>query len=168
MNHVESTELAKIMSSSIAPVFLITGIAGILSAMSLRYGRVVDRARTLLREGPKLYQKELGNDHLHRELRTLYRRARILRVAIIAEVASIFCVSLTIFVMFFALSFGIDVLFGPQILFISSLLCLMVGLGLFIHDYALSLSCIENDMNARSDVDLQIGAGSSLFSDRKP
>ncbi|RZA12042.1 MAG: DUF2721 domain-containing protein, partial [Proteobacteria bacterium] len=143
---VQSTELAKIMSSSIAPVFLITGIAGILSIMSLRYGRVIDRIRTLLREGPKLYQKELGSDHLHTELRTLYRRARILRVAIITEVASIFAISLTIFAMFFSLSFAIDVMFGPQFLFVASLILLMVGLALFIQDYALSLSCIENDM----------------------
>ena len=43
----DSSELAKLMSASIAPVFLITGIAGKLSTMSLRYGRVIDRIRTL-------------------------------------------------------------------------------------------------------------------------
>lgn len=165
INHVESSELAKIMSASIAPVFLITGITSILSIMSLRYGRVVDRIRTLLREGPKLYQKEIGNDHLHRELRTLYRRARILRIAIITEVASIFAISLTIFAMFFSLSFGIDVMFGPQILFVASLLCVMVGLALFIHDYALSLSCIENDMDVRSGLDVHLEQAKPLFQD---
>ncbi|MBC7661985.1 MAG: DUF2721 domain-containing protein [Chitinophagaceae bacterium] len=163
MNHVESAEIAKMMTSSIAPVFLITGIAGILSIMSLRYGRIIDRIRTLLREGPKLYQKELGNEHLHRELRTLYRRARILRVAIITEVASIFAISLTIFAMFFSLSFGVDVMFGPQFLFIASLLCLMIGLGLFIQDYALSLDCIENDMGVRSDMNVGQEASRSMF-----
>lgn len=167
MNHVQSSELARIMASSIAPVFLITGIAGILSIMSLRYGRVIDRIRSLLREGPKLYQRELGNDHLHRELRTLYRRARILRIAIITEVASIFAISLTIFAMFFSMSFGIDVLFGPQFLFIASLILLMVGLGLFIQDYALSLDCIENDMNVRSDLDVQSEQAKPLFPDAK-
>ena len=163
MNHVQSVELSKIMQASIAPVFLITGIGAILSIMSLRYGRVIDRIRTLLREGPKLYQKELGNDHLHRELRTLYRRARILRIAIITEVASIFAISLTIFAMFFSLSFDVDVMFGPQFLFIASLIFLMVGLGLFIQDYALSLDCIENDMDVRSDVNLQFEQSRSPF-----
>ncbi len=163
MNHPQSAEIAKIMSSSIAPVFLITGIAGILSIMSLRYGRVIDRIRTLLREGPKLYQKELGNDHLHRELRTLYRRARILRIAIITEVASIFAISLTIFAMFFSLSFDVDVMFGPQFLFIASLIFLMIGLGLFIQDYALSLNCIENDMGVRSDMNLSVEQARSVF-----
>lgn len=166
ITHVESTEVAKIMSASIAPVFLITGIAGILSIMSLRYGRVIDRIRTLLREGPKLYQREIGADHLHKELKTLYHRARILRIAIITEVASIFAISLTIFAMFFSMSFGIEVMFGPQFLFISSLICLMVGLGLFIQDYALSLDCIENDMDVRSDVDVQKEQAKPLFSDR--
>lgn len=167
INHLESSELARIMASSIAPVFLITGIAGILSIMSLRYGRVIDRIRMLLREGPKLYQREIGNDYLRRELRTLYRRARILRIAIITEVASIFAISLTIFAMFFSMSFGIDVLFGPQFLFIASLILLMVGLGLFIQDYALSLNCIENDMNVRSDLDVQSEQAKPLFQDIK-
>lgn len=56
----DSSELAKLMSASIAPVFLITGIAGILSIMSLRYGRVIDRIRTLLRDGPSSIAKKLA------------------------------------------------------------------------------------------------------------
>lgn len=165
ITHVESSEIAKIMSASIAPVFLITGIAGILSIMSLRYGRIIDRIRTLLREGPKLYQKDLGADHLSRELRMLYRRARVLRLAIITETASIFAISLTIFAMFFSMSFGIDVMFGPQFLFIASLICLMVGLGLFIQDYAMSLTSIENDMNVRSDIEMKLEQAKPLFKD---
>ncbi len=87
MMATDSSELAKLMSASIAPVFLITGIGGILSTMALRYGRVIDRIRTLLRDGPKLYRKEIGTDHLNRELRSLYKRARLLRMSIILGVA---------------------------------------------------------------------------------
>ncbi len=163
MTHFQSSEIAKIMSSSIAPVFLITGIAGLLSIMSLRYGRVVDRIRTLLRDGPKLYQKELGTDHLNRELRTLYQRARLLRITIIIEVVSIFCVSATIFGIFFSLIFDIDVFYAPQVFFILSLVSLMLGLGLFIRDFALSLRCIEDDMGVRSSMDVQQQQAESIF-----
>lgn len=151
---MDTTELAKLMSASIAPVFLITGISGILATMSLRYGRVIDRIRTLLRDGPKLYRKELGSDHLNRELKSLYKRARLLRLAIILGGLSIFSVSITIFVLFFSLTYGTEVLFIPQTFFIIALLMLMVGLALFIQDFAMSLACIEHDMDVRSDLDM--------------
>lgn len=150
----ESLELAKIMSSAIAPVFMITGISAILSTMSLRYGRVIDRIRALLRDGPKLYRKELGMDHLNRELKSLYTRAKLMRMAIITNVLAIFAISLTIFALFFAMSFGIQFSYMPQILFIIALILMMVGLILFIQDFAMSLICIEHDMNVRTRIDM--------------
>lgn len=161
---IESSEIVKIMSSSIAPVFLITGIASILSIMSLRYGRVVDRIRTLLRDGPKLYQREIGNDHLNRELKMLYKRARLLRVSIILEVAAIFCISATILAIFFSMTLQIEFYYAPQSFFVMALIFLIVGLGLFIRDYAISLTSIEEDMNVRSTVDMQGQQLESMFS----
>jgi hypothetical protein len=160
----DSSELAKLMSASIAPVFLITGIGGILSIMVLRYGRVIDRIRTLLRDGPKLYRKEIGTDHLNRELRSLYKRARLLRLSIIFGVASIFSISITIFVLFFSMSYGFGSLYIPQFFFILGLLLLMLGLALFIQDFAMSLACIEHDMDVRSSIDMQETRQEAIFS----
>jgi hypothetical protein len=148
-----SSEVARIVSSSIAPVFLITGIAAVLSIMTLRYGRVIDRIRTLLRDGPKLYRKEIGSDHLTKELLSLYERAKRLRFTIILEVASICCISVSIMILFLGLSFGIEVPYAAIVFFILSLLLLIIGLLLFIRDFVMSLECIENDMNVRSHVD---------------
>jgi hypothetical protein len=163
MMATDSSELVKLMSSSIAPVFLITGIGSILSAMSLRYGRVVDRIRTLLRDGPKLYRKEIGTDHLTRELKSLYKRARLLRLSIILAVVSIFAISFTIFVLFFSLAFGLEALYIPQFFFILALILLMVGLALFIQDFAMSLACIEHDMDARSSIDMNETRQEAIF-----
>jgi len=160
----DSSELAKLMSASIAPVFLITGIGGILSTMVLRYGRVIDRIRTLLRDGPKLYRKEIGTDHLNRELRSLYKRARLLRLSIIFGVVSIFSISITIFVLFFSMSYGFGALYIPQFFFILGLLLLMLGLALFIQDFAMSLACIEHDMDVRSSIDMQETKQEAIFS----
>ncbi len=164
----ESSELAKIMSSAIAPVFMITGIAAILSTMSLRYGRVIDRIRQLLTEGPKLYRRELGQDHMNRELKSLYSRARLLRLAIIVNVVSIFAISLTIFALFFSLSFGIELPYVPQVLFILALLLMMIGLLLFINDFAMSLTCIEHDMNVRTRIEMADGLIRSSDEQRRP
>ncbi len=155
MMPTDSSELARLMTSSIAPVFLITGIGGILSTMAMRYGRVIDRIRTLLRDGPKLYRKEqLGTEHLNRELRSLYKRARLLRFSIILGALSIFSVSMTIFVLFFSLAYGWEALYIPQFFFFLSLVLLMIGLALFIQDFAMSLACIEHDMDVRSSIDM--------------
>lgn len=159
----DSSELAKLMSSSIAPVFLITGISGILSIMSLRYGRVIDRIRTLLRDGPKLYRKDIGMDHLNRELKSLYKRARLLRMSIILAVVSIFSISFTIFVLFFSLSYGLEAPYVPQSFFIIALILLMIGLALFIQDFAMSLACIEHDMDVRSSIDMNETRQEAIF-----
>jgi hypothetical protein len=145
----QSTEIAKMMSASVAPVFLITGIAGILSIIVVRYGRVIDRIRTLLREGPRLYQTEVGADHLEQELRSLYGRARRLRRTIILEITAAFLVVLTIFSIFFSLSFEVNVYYAPMVFFIMSLTFLLLGLVLLIRDFAASLICIEHDMKVR-------------------
>lgn len=157
------SEIAKLMSASIAPVFLVTGIAGILSIMSMRYGRVIDRIRTLLREGPKLYHRETGLEYMHRELRSLYRRARYLRTAIIFEVLAVFTISVTIMILFSSLSYGLDFQYALQAFFVLALVLLMMGLALFIKDFAVSLRSIELDMQERSDVEVEEVKNESVF-----
>lgn len=160
---LEGSELAKLMSASVAPVFLVTGVAGLLSIMSSRYGRVIDRIRTLLREGPKLYHKETGPDYMNRELQSLYRRARILRTAIIFEVLSVFSVSITIVALFSSMSYQIDFYYTLQFFFVLALLLLMLGLALFIKDFAVSLKSIELDMQERSNVEVEDVKNESVF-----
>lgn len=158
-----SSELAKLMSASIAPVFLITGISGIIATMVMRYGRVIDRIRTLLREGHKLYQQDTGKQHLDLELRSSYRRARLLRLGIILCVVSIFSISLTIVDLFFSLMFGFEHYFVPQFFFVLALGLLMCALLIFIKDFAVSLSAIERDMEFRSDVEMAEVKNESMF-----
>lgn len=159
----DTSELARLMSSAIAPVFLITGIGSILSIMALRYGRVIDRIRLLLRDGPKLYHKEIGHEHLASELRSLYRRARTLRMAIILAVISIVSIFVTIACLFFSMTFDYNMLYVPQFFFILALMLLMAGLAMFIQDFAMSLYRIELDMELRSSVEIQEIKNESIF-----
>ncbi len=41
------TDLAQVIQIVVAPVFMLTGIAGFLNVMSGRLGRIVDRARIM-------------------------------------------------------------------------------------------------------------------------
>lgn len=149
----DASEISRVLSTAVAPVFLITSISSILATVIARYGRVIDRIRTLLRDGPKLYLKKVGQDHLDIELKTLYRRARLLRFTIGLEIASVFSVVLTIAMIFLSLFLEVNFNIFPALFFIISLSLLLLGLFTFLRDFWLSLTCIENDMRARSSVD---------------
>jgi len=67
------TTIAHAIQLAVAPVFLLTGVASILSVLTNRLGRIIDRSRFL--EG-----KSLPIDETHKaiqvELKSLKQRAR--------------------------------------------------------------------------------------------
>ena len=141
------------LSASLAPVFLISGVGLLLNGMTARYGRVIDRTRMLLREGKQLYARDTSHDHLEDELRSLFKRAKLLRTTIILASSSIFFIVLTVFLLFAKFAFEVQVAFGPQFCFLASLIVLLVAMSLFIEDFAISLRVIHNDIRVRGHVE---------------
>ena len=142
--------LSSILSDALAPVFLIAGVSSLIGTMSGRYGRVIDRIRTLLRDGDKLYPGQ--QIHLGVELSALYRRAKLLRYTLVLSVVSVFSVSATVFCLFFELSFGYTTSFLAEGFFVVAMLFLMISLGLFMQDFLISLGSIKHDIKTRSDI----------------
>lgn len=70
----EGMSLAEIVRLSVAPVFLLAGIAGFLNVMSGRLARAVDRHRMLSRHADTLTNRKQKEDNYH-ELQILARRA---------------------------------------------------------------------------------------------
>lgn len=145
MNDVH--QVVRVMTSAIAPVFLISGVGVILSSMTIRYGRVIDRVRAVLvevreRTGP------ISENHAL-ELRALYQRARHLRTTIVLASISIFLVSINIFVLFSTLMFKIVVPFFAEGTFIASLVFLIASLGAFIYDFIMSLKILKHEVKSR-------------------
>ncbi len=147
----ELARTTQAMASALAPVFLISGVGVLLSAMIARYGRVVDRTRTLLRDGERLYHRDKSSDHLNKELRALYRRARQLRAAILLTTGSIASVIVTVFVIFASLLFHLLIPFAAESFFLLGLLLLIGAMLLFMNDFAISLRSIKHDMQVRGD-----------------
>src|SRR5256885_12816401 len=57
-------EIARVIQLSIAPVFLITGISGLLGVLSGRLGRTIDRARVLAKEPDvRQHHQERSEEH---------------------------------------------------------------------------------------------------------
>jgi hypothetical protein len=75
----QTTDIAHLIASSVAPVFLLTGVAAMLGVLTNRLARIVDRARTL--EG-RLESRTGKAKDLHADLLVLARRARYVNVAI--------------------------------------------------------------------------------------
>ncbi len=72
-------DIARLIQSAVAPVFLLTGVAATLGVLTNRLARIVDRARTLEQ---RLEGHPGSAQHLHADLAVLARRARYINWAI--------------------------------------------------------------------------------------
>ncbi len=145
--------VAKTMQAAVAPVFLISAVAVLLSCMATRYGRVIDRIRTLLRDGKMLYGKFTNKDHLEKEIGSLYRRAKILRNSMILATCSILLIVIAVMLLFLHLRYEFSFYTAPEIFFAIALFALVGSVVMFIEDFAISLDSIKNDINTRGYAD---------------
>jgi len=89
--------IAHVIQVAVAPVFLLTGIAGILSVLSLRLGRITDRARVLEQRIPQIHESE-PREWLRSHGDLLWRRMRMINWAIRLSVGGALLVCLVVVV----------------------------------------------------------------------
>ena len=122
-------DLAQLIQLAVAPVFLLTGIAGMLSVMTQRLARVIDRTRHLEERG-----KELGLDEklVAEELRTLRLRMHTINRAVALCTYSALLVAAVIASLFLGALFGFHV--APLIAgaFVLAMLLMIGGLINFL------------------------------------
>lgn len=137
MSPASLTNVVETIRVAVAPVFLLTGLAALLSVMTGRLARIIDRAR-LLGDRPA---KELPADQ-QSERRILPARIRLIRRAILLAALSALAVCLVIVLLFVAslvdLHFGVPV----ALTFITAMLLLMGSLVCFIVEIRLALTLI--------------------------
>lgn len=134
--------LTRILQLSIGPVALISGVGLLLLSMVNRLGRVFDRARHLGNEIASAPKTERSRD-ASLELHVLFRRARLLQLAIALIIASAFVVLLIVGSLFatylFALPMGAVIL----LLFALCLVLLVASLSCFLGDIFLSIRSLR-------------------------
>jgi len=143
LNITDINTVVGALQASIAPVTLISGIGFLALVMSGRYGRVIDRIRVLLRQIHVLPNEHEERKTLVDEIRILYRRANLLRISAILAGGSIFCVVLTIFLVFANLIFAMPFNYITEITFILSLILLLAFVIVFIHEFGISLHAVK-------------------------
>jgi hypothetical protein len=77
---LQASDIATVINLAVAPVFLLTGIAGTLNVLSMRMSRIIDRGRVLNEKNCASSSPE--HAEVDNEQRLLARRARLINRAI--------------------------------------------------------------------------------------
>jgi hypothetical protein len=137
-------ELIPVLQVAIGPVILISGVGLLLLTLTNRFGRAVDRSRSLGREVREASQNE--HHRLAGQIEILYRRARVIRLSIIMAALSLLLASVLIIVLFVIALTKSEAGFVIVLLFVSCLASLIVSLLAFIRDIQLSLQALKLEL----------------------
>lgn len=135
--------LSRAIQMSVAPVFLLAGIGGLLVVLNNRLVRIIDRSRQLqaLRQScdtPVSSERESKT-----ELQALKRRMALIMKAIELLTVTILLVALVVAVVFISAvtQLDLDLLVVP--LFVMAMVCLMVAAVLFQREVQLATAQVR-------------------------
>lgn len=125
-------DVAKAIQLALGPVFLLTGIAGMLNVMTGRLSRIIDRGRYLTeRMGTGPYFSPEG---LEGELKSLEIRRHITSRAITMCTISALFICLVILVLFLEVMLKVQLNWIVAMLFMLATLALVFGLSFFLRE----------------------------------
>lgn len=138
-----SLQVAQIIQSAVAPVFLLAGVGAFLNVCALRLARIVDRARVVART--VLESRGSEHDEAVREVRVLDRRMALVSWAIFLTVLSAVLVCAVVVLLFAGGLTGANVGTAISLLFIGSMVSLALGFALFLFETRFALSNVRID-----------------------
>jgi hypothetical protein len=121
---------------AVAPVFLLTGLGALLSVMTSRLGRVIDRAR-LLEERWEV-QDEAARVAISVELEILARRARLAGYAINLCTSAALLICIVIAALFIDVFTGTNLKWLVGALFVVAMIAVIGGLVSFLREVYLA------------------------------
>jgi len=135
------SEVAHVIQLAVAPVFLLSGVGSLLSVMTNRLGRIIDRAREL--EVRLAAATPAEAEPLHVQLRTLSRRAKLVGAAITLCTAAALLICGVIVVLFLSAFIHPTLDKVSAFLFIASMLALFAGLCYFLREIFVATSALR-------------------------
>ena len=130
-----------VIQLAVAPVFLLTGVGAILSVLTNRLGRVIDRFRAL-----DLEQAQAANlvlSAIKAEMGVLAQRARMIHWAIGLCTSGALLVCVLIATLFLSSLMQSNLSLPISLLFILAMFALILGLLCFLREIALARSTID-------------------------
>ncbi len=134
-------DVAHAIQLALAPVFLLTGIAGILNVMAGRLARIIDRGRRLTEQ--PIPQELQHGETLQVELGSLERRRHLASAAITASTFAALLVCTVIVALFVEALLQIELKWLVGILFTGSTVALVVGLTYFLREVHLATTTVR-------------------------
>jgi hypothetical protein len=121
------SDMARAIQLALAPVFLLTGIAGLLNVMTGRLARIVDRVR------------QLGTDAVDPARRVLELRRHFSGIAITACTVAALLICIVIATLFVEVMLDAPLKWLVGGLFTAAMLALVVGLACFLREVHLAM-----------------------------
>ncbi len=125
-------DIAHVIQLAVAPVFLLTAIGAMLSVMTNRLSRVIDRARVIEAKLEAESPDRLREHHLH--LTILSRRAKLVGRAITFCTTAAILICLVIVILFLDHFLRFNIAIPVSLLFILAMLAMIVGLVCFLRE----------------------------------
>jgi shikimate kinase len=133
-------DIPHLVQASLAPVFLLSGVAATLGVLTNRLSRIVDRARLL--EG-QLEGHPGQAPHLHADLRVLARRAHYINVAISLATIAALLVALVVVALFINAFFGSELGLVIALLFVGAMVCLSAAFIAFFIEVRIAVAALR-------------------------
>jgi hypothetical protein len=128
-------DVARAIQLALAPVFLLTGIAGLLNVMSTRLSRIIDRGRALTEHRVTVPPDP---EALAMQVRVLERRRHFTSIAITACTVAALLLCLVVASLFVEGMLGVPLGALIGALFMGSTFALVVGLAYFLREVHLA------------------------------
>lgn len=140
-----------VIQLAITPVILLSGVGALLLTLTNRLGRVVDRTRIIageLRHRPDGAERA----HLEKQLSILWRRAKLVRIAVTFAGASMLLSCLLVMGIFADMQIERDLSRELVVLFVTSVVSLIASLVAFLRDIWMSLWALGLEVSAANKV----------------
>lgn len=134
-------QIVPMLQLAIGPVIVISGAGLVLLSITNRFGRVIDRSRSLAESKQGLSDNKKNN--IDNQLIIMMRRARILRAAIAFASLSLLLAAFLVIALFLVEIAQVEAALFIVIIFICCMGSLIVGLLFFIADVNVSLSALK-------------------------
>jgi hypothetical protein len=145
MEPLAASAFLPIIQLAITPVILISGVGALMLTLTNRMARIVDRTRVLAVQ----VQAAAGDDrrHLENQLTIMWRRAKLIRMAVTFAGLSMLVACVLVIAIFAAALLETDLTGSLKVLFTASILLLIAALGAFLRDIYVSLHALKLEVD---------------------
>ena len=133
--------IAHVIQLALTPVFLLSGVGIVLTVLTNRLARIVDRARAVEAEAKSAHSENLPS--YKEDLRILARRARLINRGVTLSTICALLVALVVAMLFFSALLEVNLSFLIAASFILAMLSLIVALVMFLREVFLAISVLR-------------------------